>query len=162
MSAKIKLLLAITVHYNVPAGMVVALLGLSLGTSDVVDMDLRPTLELSSLLLYVACYQLSFGPMSWLICGEIFPLAVRGPAMALATMTNFSCNFVVSLVLPSLQSELGMTNMYMGFASLSTVALLIFFIVIPETKGKSLEEIEEFFSKDGTPPPDVSMKALPR
>ncbi len=54
----------------------------------------------AALLLYVGCYQLSFGPISWLIVGEVFPLAVRGQALALATVTNFGANFAVSLFLP--------------------------------------------------------------
>lgn len=54
----------------------------------------------AALLMYVGCYQLSFGPISWLIVGEVFPLAVRGEALALATVTNFGANFGVSLFLP--------------------------------------------------------------
>ena len=60
-----------------------------------------------ALLLYVGAYQVSFGPISWLICGEVFPLRVRGQAIALATLTNFGSNFAVSLVLPSLQETYG-------------------------------------------------------
>lgn len=47
--------------------------------------------------------QLSFGPISWLIVGEVFPLAVRGQALAIATIINFGSNFGVSLVLPYAQ-----------------------------------------------------------
>ena len=51
--------------------------------------------------------QMSFGPISWLLVGEVFPLRVRGQAIALATLTNFGSNFVVSLVLPSVQAAYG-------------------------------------------------------
>jgi len=63
--------------------------------------------NLMALLIYVGAYQLSFGPVSWLIVGEVFPLRVRGQAIALATLTNFASNFCVSLVLPSLQELYG-------------------------------------------------------
>jgi hypothetical protein len=50
---------------------------------------------------------MSFGPISWLLVGEVFPLRVRGQAIALATLTNFASNFGVSLVLPSIQQAVG-------------------------------------------------------
>lgn len=132
--------------------MAVALIGLSVGTSDAglqfFGDDTQASVALGSLLVYVACYQFSFGPMSWLICGELFPLAVRGPAMALATMTNFSSNCIVSLELPNVQAEIGISNMYLLFSAVSFVALTSFYFTVPETKGKSLEEIEALFDTD--------------
>lgn len=94
------------------------------------------------LLTYVSAYQLSFGPISWLIVGEVFPLAVRGQAIALATVTNFGSNFLVSLVLPTLRETMGPANLYLIFASIAGVALLTIYSIVPETKGRSLEEIE--------------------
>ena len=54
---------------------------------------------LKHILLSVLHLQVSFGPISWLMVGEVFPLAVRGPAAALATLTNFGSNFLVSTVM---------------------------------------------------------------
>ena len=51
--------------------------------------------------------QVSFGPISWLLVGELFPLAVRGQAIAVATITNFSSNALVSLALPGIQESFG-------------------------------------------------------
>jgi Sugar (and other) transporter len=64
------------------------------------------------------CRQVSFGPISWLLVGELFPLSVRGQALALATLTNFGSNFIVSLALPSLQETLGLGYTYMAFAGI--------------------------------------------
>lgn len=70
--------------------------------------------SLGGLLLYVGAYQLSFGPLSWLIVGEVFPLRVRSQAIALATLVNFSANFVVSLALPIMQRVLGVPGATRG------------------------------------------------
>jgi len=95
-----------------------------------------------SLLLYVGAYQMSFGPISWLICGEVFPLQVRGQAIAAATFVNFSSNFLVSLALPSLQEGLGPAGTYYLFGAIGAVAVASIAATVPETKGKTLEEIE--------------------
>merc|ERR1711924_497356 len=94
------------------------------------------------LLLYVGCYQFSFGPITWLINGEIYPAAVRTQALALASMLNFGSNAVVGYALPSLQDSVGMSTIYLLFAGVGMTALLSIYLTVPETKGKTLEEIE--------------------
>ena len=101
-----------------------------------------------ALLLYVGCYQISFGPVSWLLVGEIFPLAVRSSAIALASFANFGSNFLVSLVLPTIQSFLGVDTTYIAFGFIGIVAVGVIYLLVPETKGKSLEEIERMFQID--------------
>eukprot|EP00890_Picochlorum_soloecismus_P002939 jgi/Picsp_1/3646/NSC_06483-R1_d-xylose-proton symporter-like 2 len=98
--------------------------------------------NLVALLFYTGAYQASFGPISWLIVGEVFPLSIRGQALALATLTNFGANFLVSLVIPSLQEMFGQSALYFGFAAIGVVALGSIYTNVPETKGKTLEEIE--------------------
>lgn len=97
-----------------------------------------------ALLTYVGAYQLSFGPVSWLIVGEVFPLRVRGQAIALATLTNFASNFGVSLLLPTLQDNFR-ANIYFVFAIIGMFAWYIIYSSVPETKGKTLEEIERIW-----------------
>ena len=94
-----------------------------------------------------ASLQISFGPISWLLVGEIFPLAVRGQAAAVATLTNFSSNWLVSLALPSLQTGIGLGKTYALFAAIGVVALISIYNTVPETRGKSLEEIEAMFAE---------------
>lgn len=105
-------------------------------------------LNVVALLLYVGAYQVSFGPISWLLCGEVFPLGVRGSALALATITNFASNFLVSLCIPALQESLGQAGLYAMFAGIGVWALVTINAIVPETKGKTLEEIERLWEDD--------------
>lgn len=107
--------------------------------------DIGIWMNVGALLIYVGAYQVSFGPISWLLCGEVFPLSVRGSALALATITNFASNFLVSLCLPSLQDSLGPSGLYFAFAGVGVLALVTIHSIVPETKGKSLEEIERLW-----------------
>lgn len=93
---------------------------------------------------------MSFGPISWLIVGEVFPLKVRGQAIALATLTNFGSNFLVSLALPSIQEAYGPAATYFVFAAIGVVAFATIYSIVPETKGKSLEEIELMWADEDT------------
>lgn len=102
--------------------------------------------NLAALLVYVGAYQMSFGPISWLMVGEVFPLKVRGQAIALATITNFASNFAVSLALPSIQETVGQSATYFVFAGIGVMALATIYNIVPETKGKTLEQIEALWS----------------
>jgi hypothetical protein len=74
--------------------------------------------------------------------GEVFPLAVRSQAIAVAAVLNYGSNFGVSLALPSVEAAVGLPATYLGFAAVGAVALLSIYYTVPETKGKTLEEIE--------------------
>lgn len=129
------------------AGIVVSLVALAAASSGAAPVPPEVTAWVSvfALLAYVGAYSISFGPISWLIVGEVFPLRVRGQAIALATLTNFLSNFLVSLALPTLQEGYGQTAMYVGFAAIGVVALGTINAIVPETKGRSLEEIEKLW-----------------
>lgn len=129
------------------AGLVLSLLALS-GAQTLVKGDFATWVSVVGLLSYTAAYQVSFGPISWLMVGEIFPLSVRGQAAAFATFTNFGSNFLVSLVLPTLEDRAGLGATYLIFAGIGVVALGSIYATVPETKGKTLEEIEAFWDED--------------
>jgi len=132
------------------SGIVVALVALATIQSSLLLPATAPlaiNLNVVALLLYVGAYQVSFGPISWLLCGEVFPLSVRGSALALATITNFASNFLVSLCIPTLQESLGQAGLYVLFAGIAVGALAVINATVPETKGKSLEEIERIWSE---------------
>ena len=132
------------------SGIVVALVALATIQSSLLlpaSAPLAINLNVVALLLYVGAYQVSFGPISWLLCGEVFPLSVRGSALALATITNFASNFLVSLCIPTLQESLGQAGLYVLFAGIAVGALAVINATVPETKGKSLEEIERIWSE---------------
>jgi len=121
---------------------------MSSGVTTLVGMPVAYA-SVGALLLYVASYQISFGPISWLIVGEVFPLASRNAALACATLTNFGSNAVVALVLPAVQSSLGESGTYFLFATFAVAAWLFIQSSVPETKGKTLEEIERELGGEG-------------
>ncbi|GJP67352.1 hypothetical protein CLOP_g24175 [Closterium sp. NIES-67] len=101
-----------------------------------------PTLSVLSLLLFVGCYQVSFGPIAWLMVSEVFPLPVRGRAQSLATLVNFGSNALVTFALPPIQDTLGQAATFYSFATIGAGALVFIYLWVPETKGLQLEEIE--------------------
>lgn len=132
--------------YGVSA-VAVSLVILGFASSSVFNQTgLAAWINLGALLLYVSAYQVSFGPISWLIVGEVFPLKVRGQAIALASLTNFGSNFLVSLVLPTVQNAYGPASTYFIFSLIGVAAVVTIYHIVPETKGKTLEEIEALWS----------------
>ncbi|KAG7534783.1 Sugar/inositol transporter [Arabidopsis thaliana x Arabidopsis arenosa] len=101
-----------------------------------------PLVAVGALLLYVGCYQISFGPISWLMVSEIFPLRTRGRGISLAVLTNFGSNAIVTFAFSPLKEFLGAENLFLLFGAIALVSLLFVILVVPETKGLSLEEIE--------------------
>jgi Na+/melibiose symporter-like transporter len=128
------------------SGMTVALVALAVASA--AGPDSAPLVSVLALLLYVGCYQLSFGPISWLLVGELFPLGRRGQAISAAVLTNFGTNALVSLALPQLQSALGPSATYASFAAMGVVAVATINAIVPETRGKTLEEIEAMWGDD--------------
>ncbi|KAL5568224.1 hypothetical protein UlMin_024799 [Ulmus minor] len=95
-----------------------------------------------ALLLYVGCYQLSFGPIGWLMISEIFPLRLRGRGLSIAVLINFGANALVTFAFSPLEELLGAGVLFYIFGVIAVVSLGFVFFVVPETKGLSLEEIE--------------------
>jgi major inositol transporter-like SP family MFS transporter len=90
--------------------------------------------------------QVGFGPISWLIISEIFPQSIRGQAVALAVQTNFFLNAVVQFGVPVLEARLGFSCMFGMFGVLTAYSIFFVYTRVPETKGLSLEEIEQRFA----------------
>jgi sugar porter (SP) family MFS transporter len=96
----------------------------------------------ASVAAYVGCFAIGLGPVFWLLISEIFPLAVRGRGMSVASVANWGMNFVVTLVFPPLVAALGSASAFLVFAVLSVGAFIFTWAEVPETRGRSLEEIE--------------------
>ncbi|KAJ1292935.1 hypothetical protein BS78_01G028900 [Paspalum vaginatum] len=101
-----------------------------------------PFVAVGALLLYVGAYQVSFGPISWLMVSEIFPLRTRGRGISLAVLTNFGSNALVTFSFSPLQEFLGPDNIFFMFGVIALLSLVFVILNVPETKGLSLEEIE--------------------
>ncbi|XP_020690641.1 D-xylose-proton symporter-like 3, chloroplastic [Dendrobium catenatum] len=95
-----------------------------------------------ALLLYVGSYQVSFGPISWLMVSEIFPLKTRGRGISLAVLVNFGSNALVTFAFSPLKERLGPENLFLLFGVVALLSLVFILFKVPETKGLSLEEIE--------------------
>ncbi|XP_073024107.1 D-xylose-proton symporter-like 3, chloroplastic [Primulina eburnea] len=106
-----------------------------------------PFVAVGALLLYVGCYQISFGPISWLMVSEIFPLRTRGKGISLAVLTNFGSNAIVTFAFYPLKELLGAGNLFLLFGGIAVLAVVFVTVYVPETKGLSLEEIESKISK---------------
>ncbi|WP_259069860.1 sugar porter family MFS transporter [Mucilaginibacter sp. X4EP1] len=97
------------------------------------------------ILAFIACFAFSFGPVCWVVVSEIFPNAIRGKAMALATLSLWLGNFFVGQLTPVMLEGLGSSWTFWIFACCCSPALWITWKLIPETKGKSLEMIEIYW-----------------
>jgi MFS family permease len=98
-------------------------------------------ISLAAMMLYIVCFAFSLGPIVWVLISEIYPLAIRGPAMSLATMVNWASNLVVALTFLTLLDVLGDSGTFWLYAAICLAALAFVWRKVPETKGKSLEEI---------------------
>jgi len=93
-------------------------------------------------LLYVAFFAMAMGPIVWVVIAEIFPTRIRGQAMALATVALWAADFVVSLTFPVIADKLHESFAFWLYAGMCVIDFLFIWLVLPETKGKTLEEIE--------------------
>jgi len=102
-----------------------------------------------ALMAYVAGYQVGFGPCTWVIIGEVFPLRSRTRALGSAVIVNFALNLVVILTDAQLEEAFGQATLFAFFGAMCVVAIVFVCALIPETKGKSLEEIDALIRADG-------------
>jgi SP family galactose:H+ symporter-like MFS transporter len=92
--------------------------------------------------LYIASFAISLGPIFWLMISEIYPLNMRGSAMSIAALCNWGSNFIVALIFPVLLATFGGAGSFWLFAVIGIVAWIFVYFIVPETKGRTLEEIE--------------------
>jgi sugar porter (SP) family MFS transporter len=103
-------------------------------------------LAVGSVMLYVASFAISLGPIFWLLIAEIYPLRVRGVAMGVATMANWAFNLLVALTFLLLVERLGPAYTFWIYALVSVASWIFGYRKVPETKGRTLEEINEAWS----------------
>lgn len=98
-------------------------------------------------LIYMASFAASIGPVTWVMVSEIFPNKIRSKAMSIAIVALWVANFVVTLTFPVILNRLGGGVAFLVFDVMCVLLLLFVIFRLPETKGKSLEELEEIFMK---------------
>lgn len=99
-------------------------------------------LAIAGLLIYTGSFAIGLGPVFWLLIAEIYPLRIRGAAMSVAGMANWAANFVVTVSFLTLLNAISGVGVFFLFGFLTLVALAYFWKKVPETKGRSLQEIE--------------------
>jgi len=95
----------------------------------------------------IACYAMSLGPVTWVILSEIFPNKVRGVAMAVSTFALWTACFILTYTFPLLNSSLGTCGTFWIYSFICASGFFFIIKKLPETKGKSLEEIEKILTK---------------
>lgn len=106
-----------------------------------------------SILVYVAAFAMSWGPITWVLLSEIFPNKIRGRAMAIAVAAQWISNYVVSWTFPIMDKNSFLLEKFNhGFAywiysGMGLIAMFIVWKYVPETKGKTLEEMEKLWGK---------------
>jgi major inositol transporter-like SP family MFS transporter len=104
-----------------------------------------PFLVLSMTILFLAFMQACIGPVLWLIIAEIFPLQLRGLGMGVCIFFLWIVDFMIGSAFPVLLSTLGLSAAFFFFVVSGLIAMIFVKTCVPETKGKTLEEIEQYF-----------------
>lgn len=100
---------------------------------------------LVAIVVFIAAFAMALGPIPWILCSEIFPTRVRGRAMSLATFVIWTSCYIVAQTFPMLNDSprIGPAITFWVYAACSLFGLLFVAVMVPETKGRSLEEIEK-------------------
>ena len=105
-------------------------------------IDMNATLVLIGILSFVAGFGISLGPVMWVLFSELFPNRIRGIAISFCGLINSSVSFMVQLVFPWELANLGPATTFLIYGSFAIIGLLFVMRVLPETKGRSLEELQ--------------------
>lgn len=138
------------------AGMGVSLVAMGVMAQALADPAAASQWMLLFILLYIACFGLSVGPVTWVILAEIFPTVVRGRALGLATFFLWMADYAVTQTFPLMDAKgswfvatFNHAFPFYVYAAFCAVLVVLVWWWVPETKGKSLEEIEKSWSESG-------------
>jgi sugar porter (SP) family MFS transporter len=131
------------------AGMVVSLVIIGGAFLDPSLSGIISWVTLAGLMLYVASFAVSFGPLLWVMLPEIFPLRVRGAGAGVSALSNWGANFVVAQAFLPLVALIGTTAVFWILAGICVVAAIFIHFWVPETRGRSLEQIETDLRRKG-------------
>ncbi|KAI4347125.1 hypothetical protein L6164_007968 [Bauhinia variegata] len=133
-------------------GMAVSLFGLGLGSKFLEYSSSKPTwaivLCVVALCAAVSFFSIGLGPITWVYSSEIFPFRLRAQGSSLAISVNRLVSGIVSMTFLSISEEISFGGMFIVLAGITVVGSLFFYCFLPETKGKSLEDIEALFEDE--------------
>jgi MFS family permease len=125
------------------AGMAVTLIALGVFTAASSNMgEFLPYITLAACGLYIFFFALTWGPIMWIMIGEIFPLKVRGLGVGASGMANWSANLVVALTFPLLLAKTG-EAVFLIFGAMALLSIFFVKFKVIETRGRTLESIEK-------------------
>ncbi|MFL6651501.1 MAG: sugar porter family MFS transporter [Sulfurifustaceae bacterium] len=130
------------------AGMTVALLVLGLGFAigrGPEEGGILGAVTGLTLMVYIGFFAVGMGPVFWLLIAEIYPLKLRAVAMSVATVANWAANFIVALTFLTLAGVLGKAGIFWLYAVMGVLTWVFVWRLVPETRGKTLEEVEAIF-----------------
>jgi len=107
-------------------------------------------IAVAAFVVFTNTFSATWGPVLWVVLAEIFPLAIRGSAMAIATLFNWLAAFLVSLTFPGLTALAGAGTVYLAYAAAGVMIVPIVWWMVPETKERSLESLEAEFRDTST------------
>ena len=110
-------------------------------------IDINPGLILGGILGFVAFFAVSIGPVMWVLFSELFPNRIRGLAISFVGLINSAVSFLVQLVFPWELSQIGSAPTFLIYGLFAAVGFIFVMAILPETKGKSLEELEKVLVK---------------
>ncbi len=126
-------------------GTTTSLLVIVLSATYLAGTSALPFVVLTMTIIFLAFMQGCIGPVLWLIIAEIFPLQLRGLGMGICIFCLWIVDFMVGSAFPVLLSEFGLSVAFMFFVVTGVIAMIFVKTCVPETRGKSLEEIEKYF-----------------
>lgn len=118
--------------------------------------DVNPMMIVIFLSIYVAFYSFTWAPLTWVLVGEIFPLAIRGKASGLASSFNWIGSFLVGLLFPIMTAGMPQDAVFAIFGGICILGVLFIKFCVPETRGCTLEEIESRGTRNTEVPATIS------
>jgi sugar porter (SP) family MFS transporter len=134
------------------SGLIVALV--SLGLSFHFQAQLGESAKwatVGSMLLFCAFFAMSLGPLGWLMISEVFPLRIRGVGASIGSFSHWFWNAIIAYTFLTMVHRFGPARTFWLFAAIGVVGVVWGYFFIPETKGHSLEQVEEHWLKGGRP-----------
>jgi MFS family permease len=111
-------------------------------------ITIDPTLILLGILGFVASFAISLGPVMWVLFAELFPNRIRGMAISFVGLVNSGVSFLVQLLFPWQLANIGNAGTFFIYGVFAVIGLLLIIRLLPETREKSLEELEQLLVTD--------------
>ncbi len=124
--------------------------GMAIGMFAIAGLAYFDVIGISTLvfmIIYTASFMMSWGPITWVLISEIFPNKIRGKAVAIAVAAQWSANYLISSTYPAMMETSGAMT-YSIYGIMSVLSLLFVWKFVPETKGRTLEDMEAIWEKE--------------